>query len=432
MPEAHAKVSPSGLDGFSLCAGKLAAEQAIKSQPGYVEPTSKAAEDGSRRHALFEWRQRNPTAAWPTEVEGYKIVSQDIEMVQGIIEYFVNHPALKDADCGVRWLEEKVEIGRWIGLPEHLLWGTADVIFADRTALEIADAKFGRMIVSPENNWQLKAYALGAGAKLDWGGKHRGVKTVRLTIAQPTNEEEPINTVEYDINLMMDVWKPQLKAIVDAALDPAALRTPGDKQCHFCLAKGSCRERMESAAVSMFDTLPTEETLPPVATVDAIADIVDVKLTQDPKELSNEELGKLADQAGLLEGFIRDARKELERRLKAGEGSGSGWKLVAGRKKRVWTVDDALVEKTLRGCGLKVSDIYPREIPSVPKAEALVKIKGRKAMDRLAKVFDVQDGAPTLAPEGDSRPGVIETMFEKLDEAPAESTPQPLPAPDWL
>lgn len=450
MPGEHSRISPSRLPSLDLCPGQLHAEEEIRAQPGWIETSSKAADDGTRRHALAEWRQLNPAASWPVagsvccseqrilsrpaEIDGLKISTADVDAVELVMDYVLKHPALSDQVCGKRWLEQKMEIGQWVDLPKGLVSGTADVIFATRDTLEVLDFKFGRRIISPDN-LQNRAYAIGAGALLDWGGMHRGVKNLRLTIAQPANPAGAIQSADFGIDVLMDEWAPELKRVAEAALDSVALRTPGEKQCRFCLANGSCRERLNFQAQGLFDPIPTAVPgiavpLAAVATVDTIASVVDAKLTQDPTRLSNEELGTLLDQAGLLEGFIKNGRAEMAARLKRGAGEGSGWKLVAGRKKRGWTADAPEVEKTLRGCGLKIADIYPREIPSVPKAEAMVKVKGTRAIARMQALVKVEAGAPVLAPEGDSRPSVVEDLFQPVDEVSTPSAPSELP--EWL
>lgn len=448
MPGKHSRVSASRVPALALCPGMLHAEEKIRSKPGYAEISSIYATQGTRRHTLLEWRQAHPSAPWPTQIEEEQITSDDVLAVETIAPYFLDHPARNDKTCGVWHVEKNVEIGQWIGMDPGIFKGTIDGLFVSKHELEIVDAKFGSTIVSPES-WQLKSYAVGAGSLVDWGGKHRGIDNthgrVKLTIAQPTNAESPITSVEYGIN-KIEEWGKELKVITDKALVSKAPRIPGILQCRFCLAKGSCRERMEWVAheqTEMFDDLTAKlsgdetsviandqgvgTTPPPVATVDTLAAITDNKLTQDPHELSDRELGRLLDQAKLLEGFIKDAREELSHRLQVGKGRDSGWKMIAGRKKREWAVDDATVEKTLRGCGLKVGEIYPKTLPSVAQMEAKVKIKGKKQFEKMSAIFKISDGKPVLAPEGDPNPSVFEDMFQDISQQPVETE-----TPSWL
>ena len=91
---AHAPFSPSKLAAIQACPGRpaLVATLPPDEQEG---PGSAAAVQGTKRHALLEWRFHNPAAPWPTEVGEYKITSDDVKAVEAIWPYVKSHAALQ-------------------------------------------------------------------------------------------------------------------------------------------------------------------------------------------------------------------------------------------------------------------------------------------------------------------------------------------------
>ena len=422
----HAIISPSKLDALALCPGRLAAEKGLPE-----EPPGQAAIDGTRRHALSEWRLKNPQEPWPTELVyddlSHPVMSEDVRMVEQVLPYALDHASLTDP-VGRQWIEQKVEVGKYLGFPDGLCWGTLDLGAVTANTLEVIDWKFGHRIISPDS-WQLKAYAIGLGAELDWNNTHRQVREVRLTIGQPASSEV-IRSASFPVTDLVDKWAPELKKIIAATQDPNAPRIPGDKQCKWCRAAATCRARLDSVAGGMFTALgghPKEPEvapgpLPPVASVDIIQDIAELKLTQPVSDVTPNEMGAILDQAPLIRGFLND----IEARAKEMLGKGArvpGWKLVPGRNSKKWTVEDSEVEKVLKSCGLRITDIYERKVPTPAAAEAKVKIKGRKQMEKLEPIIKLQPGAPVLAPTSSPKPSVAEGMFEKVETKEAQEAP---------
>ncbi len=260
----HAKFSPSKLNEISLCPGMPNAIAALP--PDERDTKSEAADTGTRRHALLEWKAYHPTEPWPTQVWEYKITSEDVRLVQEVWKYLEKHPARGLGQGNLFLTETEVQIGAYLKLPVEDLWGTVDCVLVTADTVEIADAKFGNWQVEPDS-WQLKAYAIGVigdhlvdKATGQFHPQHRQIRNLRLTIMQPTGGGETIRSVEFPLTAV-EVWMKEIKEIVLEAKDPEAPRVPGDKQCKFCPAASTCPARsalVQSEMEGAFEVLGDE------------------------------------------------------------------------------------------------------------------------------------------------------------------------------
>jgi hypothetical protein len=171
------------------------------------------------------------------------------------------------------------------------------------------------------------------------------------------------------------------------------------------------------------------QTPSPIASVDRILDIVEDKMTQDLETLSPEDLGRILDQAPLVEGWFKEARALGKKKLEAGEAV-DGWKLISGKRSRKWNHDQEEVVASLKKMGLPVRDIYVSKLITPNQAEGLEKItKSKKRAHQLGELWAWKEGGPVLAPESDPSPAYNspETMFEPV--TPEDSSSDNLP--DW-
>ena len=433
---AHAPFSPSKLAAIQACPGRpaLVATLPPDEQEG---PGSAAAVQGTKRHALLEWRFHNPTAPWPTEVGEYKITSDDVKAVEAIWPYVKSHAALQSKPGHTAFSEQEVEIGKWLGFAEKTCGGTADLVLVTPTELEIADAKFGYRPVGPDG-LQLRAYAVGAPPLLvnpDTGEflpQFRQLKTVRLTILQP-EDSQAIKSVVYPFEDVIK-WAEEVKQVIKAAQDPDAPRVPGD-QCTFCPAAAVCPERIQEAGqavTSMFSDLDAPAAKAPdvrpaaIESVDVIEDIANLQMTKDPKALGPEEIGRVLDLAPLIETYLSDVRKYAHKQISSGKPV-PGWKLIEGRRSRRWNQSEEETAAALKKIGLAVGEVYVKKVVTPNQAEGLEKVSGsKKRRERVAELWSWAEGKPTLAPESDPHPDVreVKQMFNELPEAND--------APAWL
>lgn len=399
-----------------LCPGSLAATEAIPKE--LRDQPSAAAEQGTRRHALLEWRLANLEEPWPTRVWGHKIVSQDVEAVSVILPYVLKHKAFSGAPGCEVWTERKVVVDHWVGLPEDTCWGTADLILITRDELEIADAKFGFQPVAADGNWQLRAYAVGAIAELldpaapgQFKAPYRQIRNLRLTILQP-QAPTPVTSVLYPLG-EVEKWIAELREGLPKALKPDAPRVAGEKQCKWCPAAATCREALNRGVKQMFEPV---EPLAPVEHTDALMDLADLKMTEDPESLSVEEIGRYLDQALLFEGWVKSLRAYALKLAQTGT-QVPGWKVVEGRRSRVWNVkDEEVLAFSLKEVGLAVKEIWTKSLITPAQAQKLEKVQTKpRVREKLDLLWSWKEGPPTLAPSSAEEPAMrsAETMFEE-------------------
>jgi hypothetical protein len=315
------------------------------------------------------------------------------------------------------------------------LSGTVDIQIIAGDTLELIDYKDGMGIVSAEGNMQLEQYAYGvlAGYKLPVNGAYP-FEFVRMTIIQPKlalKGMKPITSHTVTVRSLLD----NMGTIIlqAAATDkPDAPLVPGESQCKFCRAKGSCSALasnvMEGVGV-MFQPVQTQNT-----------EIAQQAADKDPAKMDDQQLRQIMEGAPLMRQFLEAVEAETLRRLNAGV-TIPGLKLVNGRGSRAWALPEEQIAEKLIKMGVPKGAVYETKLVSPAKAEKLTweatkageKIK-KQLSDRQLKTLDQEyvvkmAGKLTVVPESDSRPAVVMNaapMFSAV-EAPAAET---LPA--WL
>tara|TARA_R100000963_G_C4641841_1_gene105458 strand:+ start:1343 stop:1924 length:582 start_codon:yes stop_codon:yes gene_type:complete len=151
-----------------------------------------------------------------------------------------------DFECAVELAAKRDELieqifpnGRKMTMKEQRLWlgsnlsGQADHIVTSGDTGLIMDYKTGVFPVTPAGeNLQLMALAV-----LLKANKPK-LKTIYAAILQPAYEPELVN---YDEESLAEC-KEYLEGLLEKANAEDAPRIGGDKQCHFCKAKGECDE----------------------------------------------------------------------------------------------------------------------------------------------------------------------------------------------
>jgi len=451
----HAPASPSALSRHTLCPGNI--REVAKLPPEVREQSTKAAEDGTRRHEqLYQSNLRGFLV--PSTHPDAKTRAEDDRLVGLAWPYFRDHPA-RTSDVGLWLPEEKVEIAKHIqDIPDDYCRGTADVVAAFKETVEVIDAKFGRMPVNPDCE-QLWAYGFGGVRKLlnadgTWLQNHRQTKLLKLTIVQP-QAPEVVNSVSFPLAEKLREIKAWLERTLKATLDPEAPLVPGD-HCKWCAAKETCPARREAAfssVQSMFEVVPgpvpaatpfleyleqhpeekgnpvKEYQVPQKSEVDIIEQIIERHMSTAPDDLTPEEKGRILDFAPMVEQWLKDLRKSCEKDLMVGVPV-EGYKLVAGRGSREWADDEDIMATALKKLGLKVGDIYTKKLVSPAQAEKIPAIAESKTKShKLKELWVKKTGKPTLVPESDPAPGIDPLhaeMFDNLDDA------QPTEEYDWL
>ena len=410
----HAQLSPSKAHRWTVCPGS------IREEAKYPDTSGAAAVDGTHSHTLLEkalTENRDPleyVGQTLTDHEGEFTVDKDRAIRVGIAYSHVQHRA-KELDALMVVAESRVNPANLLGRDDCS--GTVDVQIHAGTHVDIIDYKDGMGIVSAQDNEQLELYALGVLAD------NPHVQSVRMTIIQPKLAQRGMKAItSYDmlaIDLLARVE--QYKAAAAATDNPDAPLVPGESQCKFCKAKGSCSALASNVmeALSMFQSI----------------DIAQQAADKNPNELSDQQIREIVESAPLVRQLLEAVEAEALRRFEAGV-TIPGLKAVYGRGTRSWSLPEEEMADKLVKMGIPKTAIFETKLITPAKAEKLTweKRDGEKKQlsERQLKTLETEyirksQGKLTIVPESDHRQAVI------LDAAPmfgAVNSEPDLPA--WL
>lgn len=423
----HAQLSPSKRHRWALCPGSIREEAKYPD-----EGSGPAAADGTHSHTLLEQCLKRVTEAeffvgkTLTDHDGEFVVDQDRAVrVQTALDY-INERSMNGLFPVIS--ETRVD-------PEHLLGrsdlsGTVDVQIIGGDTLELIDYKDGMGIVTAEGNLQLEQYAYGvlAGYKLPVNGDYP-IKTIRMTIIQPKLALKGIKPITSHEVSVRDLLSNMGTIIAQAAATdrPDAPLVPGESQCKFCRAKGSCSALASNVMKEvgiMFQPVVTQT-----------LDVAQQSADKDPSTMDDAQIRQIMEAAPLMRQLLDGVEKEALRRLKAGQ-TIPGLKLVNGKGSRSWSLTEAEIAEKLVKMGVPKSAVYETKLVSPAKAEKLTwKKKDGTQMqlsERQLKTMESEyvtklAGALTVVPESDGRPAVV------MNAAPLFSAVQiPAELPAWL
>jgi hypothetical protein len=304
---AHAPFAPSSADRWLNCHGSFALSL-LCPEP----PEGPYAAEGTRLHDVAsEWLNCTDLNALFPEAD-VKFLKPYLDYAQARIKQATAHA-----------IERRVT-------HSALLHGTADLMlgFEAENMLEVADLKTGAgIMVDPEENNQMLAYAfLALWEAMHGTGSHviredsEMPKVIRLTVAQPPNEEQPIRSWDTTRERVMQ-WGRDATTAIESALEGGAPTNPGD-WCRFCKAKAICPSLRGLALDAGVQGKPVNLTLP--------------------------DLSKWLDKADQIEGFIKDLREVGHSVASAGMAAGDpqivpGWTLKPKRATRSWADEEAVL-----------------------------------------------------------------------------------------
>ena len=428
----HAQLSPSKRHRWALCPGSIREEAKFPD-----DRSGPAAIDGTHSHTLLEHcidaGLIDPTTQigeiFADDDGEFKVDADRAARVKTAIEY-IRERSLNGMFKVIS--EERVE-PKWL-LGRDDLSGTVDCQIIGDDWIELIDYKDGMGVVSAEGNMQLEQYAYGvlAGYKLPINVEYP-VKRIIMTIIQPKlalKGMKAITSWERDVRDMLT----NLGTIVvqAAATDaPDAPLVPGESQCKFCKAKGSCAALagnvMKEVGI-MFQPVVNQ----------APFDVAQQSADKDPATMSDDQIRQIMEAAPLMRQLLEAVEKEAQRRLEAGTPI-PGLKLVNGRGSRAWALPEEEMAEKLVKMGIPKASIYVTKLVSPAQAEKLVWSKRDgtqvqltdRQLKRMEQEYVVKlAGKLTVAPESDSRPAVITNaapMFSAIEAAPAAET-----LPSWL
>ncbi|ABY92526.1 DUF2800 domain-containing protein [Thermoanaerobacter sp. X514] len=358
----HAILSASGAHRWMNCTPSARLELEFDDNSG------EAAAEGTAAHALSEhklrkalkMRSKKPVSPYDSdEMDNY--TDGYVEFVLEVIEQ-----AKKICSDPLILIEQRLDFSKYV--PEG--FGTGDcLIIADGT-LHIIDFKYGQgVLVSAEDNPQMKLYALGA---LDLFDGIYDIEMVSMTIYQPRRENVSTSTVSKE-NLYQ--WAEEvLKPKAELAFNGDGNYCPGE-WCQFCRAAVKCRARAEAK----MKLATFEFALPPLLSDEEIADILS-------------SIGDLTNWANEIIAYATDAAVNHGKKW-------TGFKVVEGRSNRKYKDEEAVAEAA-KNAGYR--DIYKQSLITITEME---KLMGKSKFNEiLGELVMKPPGKPTLVPVSDKRP----------------------------
>jgi len=428
----HAQLSPSKRHRWALCPGS------IREEAKYPDERSGAAAiDGTHSHTLLEHCIKNGVQGSASTMIGIKMKDDDGEFV-------IDADRASRVDVALDYIRERSMNGMFKVIseqrvdPQHLLGrddlsGTVDCQIIGPDWIEIIDYKDGMGVVSAEGNMQLEQYAYGvlAGYKLPINVEYP-VKRIIMTIIQPKLALRGMPAITSHDVAVSELLAGMGTIVAQAAATdkPDAPLVPGDSQCKFCRAKGSCsalaNNVMKEVGI-MFQPVVTQP-----------LDVAQQSADKDPSTMDDAQIAQIMEAAPLMRQLLEGVEAEALRRMQAGQ-TIPGLKLVNGRGSRAWALPEAEIAEKLVKMGIPKGSVYETKLVSPAKAEKLTWTKkdgtAKQLSERQLKTLDQEyvvkmAGKLTVVPESDSRPAVITNaapLFSAVEAAPAAES-----LPSWL
>lgn len=381
--EGHSVYGASGAHRWIRCPGSISKTKNIKSKAGI------AAEQGTVAHELAE---SFLTLGAPCFELGQMVgkVEVDQEMFDRVLEYVAY---VREIFSGDDRKENTTDDVNQIMLIETKVkypsvhpegFGTCDAIIFNRRTLElhIIDLKYGFGYVSAVDNYQLQLYAIGAIETLKLPTPSR----ITLHIAQPRLDSWSAWHISFE---ELKLFEEKARQAAENADSSNPRFTPGDDQCQWCKFKAKCPVLKKH----------TEESLS--------LQFEDLTEAPDVGELSDDQIAAILENKKAIAAYLKSIEEYAKERLSSG-GVFPGYKMVKGRRKRVWS-DFKGYEKVAQANGWRThEDPEPMSPAKVEKA-----IGKDVFAEHAADFVGYKEGSAVMAPESDRREAI--EMFEVLE-----------------
>lgn len=423
----HSRLSPSKRSRWALCPGSIREESRF-----FDDESSTAAIDGTHSHTLLEFCIRNRVPA--TEYIGVKLCDKDGSFVvdidrAGRVQLALDYINEKSLNRLLNVVAEvKVDPAFLLGRGD--MFGALDCQIIGSDWIEIIDYKDGYDAVHAVGNMQLEQYAYGVLAGLMSTNVDLSFKTIILTIIQPrvaSRGLDPITSWRCNVNELI-LNKGVIIEQASATDDPEAPLIPGESQCKYCKAKGSCLALAQTAMTEIGVVFhPVKD--------DPLNDTVSQLVSKDANALSDSDLCRIMESAPLVRQFIEAVEAEAFSRLRSGR-SIPGLKLISGRGSRKWSLPDEEVAAKFTKMGVPKSVIYETKIVSPANAEKMKWVKKDGTVNRLSegqlKIIENEyvtrtKGALKVALESDSSPAITLNTEHMFSAIASESPDAPCP-----
>lgn len=379
MAGTHTRLSASASEIYINCSGAIHLQDEFPLEPG--EDYSEYADEGTAAHEMAARCLEESKDAWELigeqskDAPGQEFTAEMADAVQMYLDH-----------C-YKILELREDEGRWhteVRLDNPKIHkdygGTADRVGHGPHWVHIVDYKHGIGVQKDAvENPQLMYYALG----IVWDRPE--VHGIAMDIVQPRgfHPDGPIRTASITRDELM-LWA-ELTLLPAMEVAGEQEYTPGP-HCHFCPRKLAC---------------PTAR--------DFFGSLADAAETKPPAGMTTEELSDYASKIELVQWMVKSIKQEIQRRSENGIPV-PGWKLVEGKRDRVWKEgaesqlkeafgDDAYTDPSLKS---------PAEVEKLPGGSSYTaKLAYKPQSDKLS-----------VAPESDRRQAVEpKTTKDKFADA---------------
>lgn len=403
-PTLHSKFGASGAHRWVLCPGSIQLIEKV----GKDDDNNIPADEGTLAHELAEALLNNPD--WPPEMDTKAIPSWVIAIVKNSHrwkdEYADMFNYREMLSVALRYREfcqaninsfttEYTEVQTAMPRIDPSAFGTNDHALVDLTQRHaiISDLKYGQGVrVAAKNNMQVLQYAEGL-RQFIFDEHGIELQTFEGRIFQPRAKEgENIDVWMFDIKHVNAFVEEAAESARQAKLDDPPFN-PGDKQCLFCDAKGSCvalKDFMSDRLRADFDEF--DEALENNAAL--------------VEGMSDKDLAIWVDRVKPVVKWMEAIKARAHKRAMEGH-TIPGHKLVAGRSG--YKVDAEAIDFLLGDEAWK-----PRAIKS--QSELKKELGTARFNTLLGGLYKETKGQPTLAPESSKAEPYVNADASEFDD----------------
>ena len=396
MPDVHALLSASSSKQWLHC------PPSVRLQENFPNESSVYAEEGTFAHEICEYKVRKYLHERVKRPQSEEFDTEEIEQITDVYAEFVISiiEKMKENGCEpLAFVEERVDYS-------HIApsgFGTADMLIIGkdvdgRGLLHVCDFKTGKgVFVDADHNSQMMLYALGGLAAY---GFLYDIEIVRMSIIQPRLDN--ISTFECSRQELED-WGESIKPTAMLAFEGKGEQHPGD-WCRFCRAKpvckacadealALCREDFLDLDAGAFDDTAEESDMTAPYEADT-----QTAVFKQPGLIPIAELAEILPTLNRISSWIEAVFAFVSSEAINHGVPIPGYKVVEGRRKRVFTDTKAVVDTAVQN---GYTDLYKQTLITLTEFE---KMMGKKKFNELLGEYVAKPpGKLALVPESDPR-----------------------------